>query len=146
MHKLAGDYFRFPTDIGGFVLMQYLGVHPLMGDCVICCKSSDGIEFSIRTSHVFFYPIELNVRKNNIEHYRHGSPCLAVPAAIRRPFVLDKKVVYWFVDDNKGTRRVEQLSKEELGLPIGTAVSHAVLKEIYEGVRWFLFEEVNISA
>lgn len=71
---------------------------------------------------------------------------MAVPAAIRRPFVLYKKVVYWFVDDNKGTRRVEQLSKEELGLPIGTAVSHAVLKEIYEGVRWFLFEEVNISA
>jgi hypothetical protein len=145
MRKRAGDYFRFPTDDGGFAIMQYLGEHPLMGDCIICCKSRNGMDFSIESSRIFFYPVDLNIRQKNIEFYQHGSPCRPVPSAIRRPFVFDRKVEYWFIDDNNGTRKVYQLSEDELGLPIGSAVSHIVLKEIYEGIRWFLFEDVDIS-
>lgn len=145
MRKRAGDFFRASTNDGGFILMQYLGEHPLMGSCVVCCKSRNGSNFNANRAHVFFYPIDINVRDGNIEFYQEGSPCLSVPSSIRRPFVSDKKVKYWFIDDDSGTRRVDKLSNVELNLAIGSAVSHAVLKEIYEGVRWFLFEDVNIS-
>jgi len=51
-----------------------------------------------------------NVRQKNIEFCQHGSPCRSGPCAIRRPFVSDRKVQYWFIDDGTGTRKFDHLA------------------------------------
>jgi len=56
---------------------------------------------------------------------------------------LNRKVLYWFIDTPNETKKVIDLSEEQREYPIGTGLSHVVLKEIFEGTQWFLFSSDN---
>lgn len=135
-----GDVFSFPVS-GGIVLLQFIGKHQLMGECALCCKADTLENADFRKGKIFFYPVKLNLRNGNIHFVQHTSPLASVPAAIRRPFVANRKVQYWFVDTLDETKKITELSEEQIDYPIGTGVSHVVLKEIFEGIPWFLFED-----
>ena len=138
----VGDIFSFPL-ANGFVFIQFLGKHSLMGECVLCCKAGAINDADFGSGRIFFYPVGLNVKQGNIEFVMHADLLTSVPRKTRRPFVLNQKVLYWFVDTPNETNKVVDLSEEQRGYPIGTGLSHVVLKEIFEGTQWFLFASDN---
>lgn len=135
----VGDVFCFPIS-NGLVFIQFLGKHPLMGECVLCCKSDSIDRADFSKGKIFFYPVKLNFQQQNIEFVMNLMPIAAVPTKIRRPFVSNQKVKYWFIDTFSETEKVEDLSTEQMAYPIGSGLSHTVLKEILEGKSWFLFD------
>jgi hypothetical protein len=138
----VGDIFSFPV-ANGFVFIQYLGKHSLMGECVLCCKADAINDADFGKGRILFYPVKLNVNQGNIEFVMHTDLLASVPEKIRRPFVLNRKVLYWFIDTPNETKKVIDLSEEQREYPIGTGLSHVVLKEIFEGTQWFLFSSDN---
>jgi hypothetical protein len=137
-----GDVFRFAYS-NGYVYLQYLGVHPLMGESLLCVNGSANEipDFVAGDGRVVFYPVKLNRKLGNVELVGSKPVAMQVPTSIRRPFVQNRKVQFWFLDEPSGTRRVAELAEIESQYPVGAVVSHEVLKEIQEGRKWFLFNE-----
>lgn len=132
MRKLKiGDIFSFTTHPEVFI--QFLGVHPLLGECIaLLDHNARSGEYEL--NRILFYPVKFNCKQGNLSYIETLSPIVPVPERIRRAKIIKKGVVEsWYIDDGPTTRETSCLSPEEASLPDGVICSHLLLLDWIEG-------------
>ena len=138
----VGDVFRISNAESACI--QYLGKHPLMGECVAIFECTN-MENGSAHVHVLFYPFQLNVKLSNLVFAQMQPMVSKVPESIRRPKIIsNQKVQSWLIDDFHGTHEVHQLAEEEQSLPIGVVVSHQVVIDWINGNWSYLLGNYRI--
>jgi hypothetical protein len=123
--------------------LQYVGTHPLYGDCVLTSpRLRDGgcvepVEALFEDAFFVFFPVTAAVRKSLGTVVKEG-PAPAMPSQIRRAGAIDRegRVLTWVVQDVGAERVVRSLSREERAFTIGRIMNiEALGSKLREGWR-----------
>ena len=138
-----GDTLEVETTDGLYYL-RYVGRHHLYGDVVFVDPTKHfsrpaDLRQLFQNGYIAFYPVNLAILHGLVKVIQRGlrGTTLEVPMHLRRPGALvGRRIATWFIED--GSREVvkENLTTEELTLPIAEVWSHeTLLYRLEEGWR-----------
>jgi len=119
---------------GGLVYLCYVGKHSEYGDAVEVCPVEqttppEHFEGLFRSAYVAFYPATAAVARG-LANVVGRATCPEMPRTLRRPGARSGLTVKtWIIEDGRGESVKQQLSSDELRLPIAVIWNHELLLE-----------------
>jgi hypothetical protein len=119
---------------GGLLYLCYVGKHPEYGDAVDVCPVEqttrpEHFEGLFRSAYVTFYPAAAAVARG-LASVVGRATCAGMPRILRRPGARSGLTVKtWIIEDGSGESMKQQLSADELRLPIAVIWNHELLLE-----------------